>query len=195
MRRLALGLVWISVAAAAGGFFLPWATVTIPGAELAALAEAIPGGDVTLEIRRNGRAARASLSDVIGAPRTVRGVDIPWLARQEEAAVASALLGVFTNSRHDLAANGVLVVLVPVVAGIAGVFLTVGRRAMGPAAIALLCAAAAGLGLAKVSALERMEPLAITIGEGALLSILAYGGLAVAAGWLSVLNRQRRREA
>jgi hypothetical protein len=196
MRRLALGLVWISVAAAAAGFCLPWATVTVRGAELASLAAAMPGGDVTLEIRRDGRAARATLAGFMQGPRTIRGRDIPWLARTEEASVASALLELFTDSRQDVTAKGMAVILVPVAALLAGICVTMFRTAAGPpAAAALACAAVAGVGTWKAAALGRVEPFAITVEEGLVLSVLAYAGLAAAAGWLSVLNRQQRRRA
>jgi hypothetical protein len=196
MRRPALGLAWISVTAAVAGYFLPWATVTVADSGLAALAGEAGGGEVRLEIRREDGAIQASLSDLRRLPRTIRGWEIPSLVRGQDMAVVAALLDLWTGPRRHVVAKGAAAPLVPVAALIVGVVLVFARAGvLGTAAVSLLCAAVASVGAWKAAAAGRMGPLTIRVEEGLALSLLAYAGLAIAAGWLSALNMQQRRQA
>jgi hypothetical protein len=158
------------------------------------LGDGEPRGDVTLEIRRGGRTARAALSDLGRLPRTIRGRDIPFLVHEEEARVASALLDVFTDRPHHLEMKGTAVLLVPVAACVAGGWLILARTdTAGPAAVALICGAVAAIGAWNAARLSAVGPLVIHVEEGVTVSLAAYAGLALAALWLGLLIVQRRR--
>ena len=189
--RAALVVVWASVAACLAGFLLPWVRLELRGAELAALAKSSSMGQVTLQLRRHGQALTAMLPSAAEFPRRVRGIQIPWLLRQDRTQVAVALLELLTGTRRHLAVKGATVFLVPAVALACGLLVT--RWSHRPAVawgVALLCAAVAALGCWKLVTVETAGSfLVITIEGGLWLSVWAYVGLAVSAGWLAMHRR------
>ncbi len=192
-QRAALVVAWASVAACLAGFLLPWVRLDLRGTELAALAKSSSVGQVTLQLRRHGQVLKATLPSAAEFPRRVRGIQIPRLLRQDETQVAVALLELLTDTRQHLAVNGRAVFLVPAVALACGLLVT--RWNHRPAVawgVALLCAAVAALGFWRLLTVETTGSLmVITVERGLWLSLWAYVGLAVSAGWLAVSRRGR----
>lgn len=228
--RAALVVVWASVAACLAGFLLPWVTLDLRGAELAALVEppgqtrgstsssldasgatsrarvlpptaggprrgteSSPVGQVTLQLRRNGQALTAMLPSAAEFPRRVRGIQIPWLLRQDEAQVAVALLELLTNTRQHAALKSGAVFLVPGAALLCGVLLTAwGRRPAVAGGVLLVCVAVAAGGAWKLLTLDTSRSLiGVAIGWGLWVSLGAYVGLAASAAWTGMSGRGR----
>ena len=187
MPRLLLGLVWGSVLMTWVGFLLPWARLTLhqPGAFRAAMHDL---GRVTVTIHRGEETVTSDLSSLAEIPTQVSGWQIPRLAHQQNAQVAIAALEVLTNQRHHLGLKSYAVYLIPGIALVSGIVLTVIRQEwIGSAITALVCAGIAGVGFWKLDSPQlSARPVAITIGPGLWVSVWAYVGLALFGGLLSL---------
>lgn len=204
MSRVAVGLAWVSVAASLAGFLLPWVRLELR-AQLAAIADAAPAeyrggreapraiGRVTVQLRQGGEAMTAALPAASEFPREVRGVQIPWVVRQEQAQATVALLELFTDTRQHATVKSFAVFLLPAMALMCGLLVTRWKhRPAVTGGVALVCAAVAALGFEKLFTLDTARSfIAITIERGVWLSLWAYVGLAASAGWLT-LNRRAR---
>ena len=193
--RAALIVAWLSVAASLAGFLLPWVTLDLRGAELAALAGDAPHaiGRVTIQLRQGGQTLDAALPSAAEFPRQVRGIQIPWFLRQERTRVAVALLERITNTRQHAALKSCAVFLVPGVALLCGVLLTGwGRRPAVAGGVWLVCVAVAAGGAWKLLTLDTSRSLVgVAIGRGLWVSLGAYVGLAAAAAWTGLGGRGR----
>ena len=195
MRRLAQLVTWASVTAVVAAFFLPWARIDLREPELlrqtrqAAEERGVLGdlmgkvGKVTAEIRRGAETVTGELPSLADIPEQVSGVQIPQMANQENAQVALALLELLTNTRQHVGLKSYAVYLVPGLAILCGVLLTVlGRVRAALLGIAALCALVAGVGFWKLLTTNTSTRfIAITIGPGLWLSLWGYVGLCVAA--------------
>lgn len=193
--RAALVVVWASVAACLAGFLLPWVTLDLRGKELAALAggRLHDVGRVTIQLRQGGETIAAALPSAAEFPRRVRGIQIPWLLRQDEAQVAVALLERLTNTRQHAALKSGAVFLVPGAALLCGVLLTGwGRRPAVAGGVLLVCVAVAAGGAWKLLTLDTSRSLiGVAIGWGLWVSLGAYVGLAASAAWTGMNGRGR----
>jgi hypothetical protein len=185
---LAAGLAWASAGVAVAAFFLPWARFDArpPAAALGRL------GNVTLEIRANGRTVNASLADLSSLPPVVRGADIPRLARDENARAGVMVWEMLTGKPQHVEAKSLAVYLVPALAVLGALALSLlqSRRTVS-LAIALACAAAAALGAHKLATFTSgAASAAVSIGPGLWISIGAYAGLAAAAVMMSLQGRE-----
>jgi len=200
-------LAWVSVAVVLRAFFLPWAMIDVREPSLVRqVRETVEGqglldglaqriGKVTAEIRRGAETVTGELR-VSDIPREVSGVQIPQMANQKNAQVAMALVELLTNERQHLGAKSYTVYLVPGVALLCALLLTVrGEAAVVALGVAGLCAAIAGVGFWKLLTTNTSTLfIAITIGPGLWQSLWGYAGLAAAA-LLSVAWATRSRQA
>lgn len=197
-RRMAsaigMGLVWVSVVATVGGFFLPWVMIEVRATD----SKALQGTSrISLQIRQGTKTISADVPSLAELPRQLRGVDIPRAAHDERLQVALAVAQLLTGQSQDVARKGNAVYLVPAFAIASGVLLTGcrGSRVMGTV-IALLAATIAGVGAWKLSTFTTPTPLVhVTIASGLWLSLAAYLGLAVGAmlHTASLIDRLSRR--
>ena len=189
-------VVWLSVASAVIGFFLPWASIDLrepslvtQGKKAAPLGSLWGGrknniGRVTVSIRRGTETVTGDLLTLADIPHQVSGVQIPQLANQEQAKVAMALIELFTQTREHVGLKRYAVYLLPGLALVCGLLLTLFRAPrLLCVGLAALCAAVAGIGCWKLLTTNTQTLfVAITIGPGLWLSLWAYVGLAIAAG-------------
>ena len=198
-RRVAVLLVaWASVAAAVAGFFLPWAVVDLrtPGRDGASVRDALRGltqklGRVEVTIHRGSETVSGELPSADNLPRQVSGIEIPRLANDQKTQVAVALIELLTNTRQPIGVTSYAVYLVPGIALVCGVLLTVLGGRVPAAVIACACAALAGAGFWKaLTADPRALVATVSLGPGVWLSLWAYVGLAASAGWCA-LSRGR----
>jgi len=191
------GGVWISVAASVIGFVLPWATMDVktshlpgqlsqalPGADLQALAKKMTSkiGRVTIQVKRGAETITGELPDLSKIPTSVNGPQIPEWINRRDAKVVMTLAEMLTGQR-DLGAKSYAVYLLPGLALLFGVIVTLARR-LRVVGIGLggLCLAIAGLGFWKLLTTKTDTLLvAITIGPGLWLSLWAYVGLGICA--------------
>ena len=205
MQRIALALVWMSVAATIAAFFLPWAMIDLREPGLVKQArQAVPGqellggltkkvGRVAVEIRRGAETVTGELPDLADIPRQVNGVQIPQMVNQKNAQVAMALVELFTRERQHIGAKSYAVYLVPGLALLCGLLVTfVGGVRGFSLGVAGLCAAIAGVGFWKLLTTNTQSLfIAITIGPGLWLSLWSYMVLAAGAG-LSLIVRRKQ---
>ncbi len=206
MRVWTLGLGWTGAAAAVAAFWLPWASLAVREPSLmqgarrsAASPDGLLGGlgdelgRVTATIRRGAQTVSGELPRLGELPSTVRGVDIPRLARDERARTAVALLEMVTGTSQHLGAKAAAVYLVPALAVLGAWLLTRwSRRRALALAVAASCAGVAGFGLVRVLTTNlSTSVVSITIGPGVWLSLAAYGALALCA-WSLGAGQTRR---
>jgi hypothetical protein len=205
MHRVMLACTWLSVTGALVGFFLPWAHISLREPELARQVQhAVEGqgllgdltealGRVTVQVRRGAQTITGELPTLSEIPKQVSGVEVPRLANQKNAQVAAALFELLTNTRQRLGAKSYAVYLVPGVALLCGLLLSLlGSRRPVALGIAVVCAGVAGLGFWKLLTTNTQALFAaITIGRGLWLSLWAYAGLAVSALLMMVAGSRR----
>ena len=207
MRGVAFVLLWVSVAAAGIGFFLPWARIDLREPTLVKQVRgAVPVSDtlsgltkdlgrITATIRRGAKTVTGDLPNLADIPKEVSGVQIPQLANQRNAQTAVALFELLTNSRQELGLKSYAVYLLPGIALIFGILITLlGRRRTISFVVAGLCMAIAVVGFWKLLTTNTQALLvAITIGPGLWLSLWAYVGLAAAAVLTGILSLSPKR--
>ena len=206
MRRIALVLVWASVAATVAGFFLPWAEIEVrePGL-VKQVRGGVPGqrlmggltkkvGKVAVEVRRGTEKVTGELPSLGDIPSRVSGVQIPQMANQPNAKVAMALLELFTKERQHIGAKSYAVYLLPGLALLCGLLATfLGQVTAVAIGVAALCFVVAGAGFWKLLTTNTQALfVAITIGPGLWLSLWAYVGLAAGAACSAILRRGAR---
>ena len=185
MRVIALFVVWLSVGMAWAGFVMPWAQIDWrePGAQSALGILSNQVGRVTAEVRRGAEYITGPLPSLQDIPKEVSGVEVPRLANRSDAKVALALVELLTNQRRDIGRKSYAVYLVPGLAALFAILLTLwGRARLIAPAIALACLAIAAGGSWKLLTTDTSHLLiAITIGPGLWLSMAAYAALALGA--------------
>lgn len=198
LRRLLLGVAWISMAAAVVGFVLPWATIRLDTSaahlEEAARASGLLDrlaqgfGKVTVTIQRGTETITGELPSLSDIPTQVSGAQIPQMVQGERAQVAIALFELFTQQRHHLGLKSYAVYALPGLALAFGLLLTrFGDRRAVAVGVAAGSAVIAGLGLWKLLTVNTDALfVAIAIGPGLWVSIGAYVGLAVAGGLCAI---------
>ena len=207
LRAFALVLVWVGVGAAAVGFVMPWAyldmrepSVLKQVREVAQQPAVMQGltkgltkglGKITATIRRGTETVTGELPSLSDIPRQVSGVQIPQLANQQNAKVATAVFELLTSQRQHIGAKSYLVYLLPGLALLCGLLLTfLGSLVAVALGATLLCAAVAAGGFWKLLTTNTTALfIAITIGPGLWLSLWGYVAIA-AAGLLKSLARE-----
>ncbi len=204
-RCIALGLVWLSVAAAVVGFFLPWVVLRAPSHSVAGqLTDALQGtplgalterlnrkvGHVVIEIRRGAETVVGTLPDLSTIPTHVSGFEIPRLLKRQDLQGLLALTETLTPYR-GLGVKTLAVYLVPVLAVVCGLLVTLARRVRLVCLLtgAVCCSVAAG-GLWKLSTTKiGSSVVTVVFGPGLWLSLWAYavlGGAALVLAWVTV---------
>ena len=212
VRAFALVLVWAGAGAAVVGFVQPWAYLDMrePSAlkqvrGIAQQPEVVQGvtkglgkglsklGKITATIRRGAETVTGELPNLSDIPRQVSGIQIPQLANQPNAKVATALIELLMNERQHIGAKSYLVYVLPGVALLAALLLTfLGSVLAVSLGAALLCAAVAGVGFWKLLTTNTTALfIAITIGPGLWMSLWGYVAIA-AGGLLKALARDRK---
>ena len=139
-------------------------------------------GRVTIQVKRGAETITGELPDLSTIPTRVNGPQIPEWINRRDAKVVMALAEMLTGQR-DLGAKSYAVYLVPGLALLGGVLVTLaGRLRVVCGGIGGACLAIAGLGFWKLLTIETGTRLAaITIGPGLWLSLWAYVGLGICA--------------
>jgi len=195
----------MSVGAAVIGFVLPWARIDLREPTLVKQVRgSLPASDtlsgltkdlgrITATIRRGAQTITGDLPTLTDIPKEVSGIQIPRLANQKNAQTAIALMEVFTGKQEHIGLKSYAVYLLPGIALLCGLLLTfLGRQRLVPWSVAGLCAVIAAAGFWKLLTTNTQALMvAITIGPGLWLSLWAYVGLAVTAGFLGVLQVKR----
>ena len=198
MKRLWMGLAWVSVAAALVGFFLPWASLDVRQPGLVKQLESIVGdvggggildkmkgglGKITATIRRGTETVTGELPSLAVVPRQVNGFQIPQIANQQHAQIAVALFELFTKSRQHIGAKSYAVYLLPGIALLCGLLVTfLGGSRPVAFGVAVVCGLIAGVAFWKLLTTDTTAlVLTVTIGPGIWLSLWAYVGLSLAA--------------
>ena len=202
-RRGLLGLVWLSVVGAVVGFFLPWASLDVKYRQVTGqvnqLAEGTPFQDlaeqlkqkvgrVVIHVKHGAETIAGELPDLSTIPTQVSGAQIPQLANRKDVHVVVALAEMLTG-QQQLGARSYVVYLLPGLAALCGLVVTLGRRWR---VVCLLlgvgCLAISGFGFWKLTTTKTDTLLvAITIESGLWLSLWAYVGLGLAAVLLALL--------
>ena len=205
MRRVGVLLAWLGVSATVIGFFLPWARIDLREPGLARqLHQTLQEqgvvdklmqklGRVAVTVRRGTETITGDLPTLADIPKQVSGFRIPQMANAQHAQVAMALFELLTQKRQSIGVKSYAVYLLPGLALLCGVLLTVlGNRAPVALGLSLLCAAVAGAGFWKLLTTNTKTLfIAITIGEGLWLSLWGYVGLALSGLLCGVLPRKR----
>lgn len=201
-RTIGVLIAWLSVAAAVGGFFLPWVRIDLrehalvqqfrrSGAMndlLGQLNDKL--GRVVVQVRRGTETITGDLSTLSELPRQVSGVQIPQLANDERAKLVMVLAEMVTHTPQDVRWKSYAVYLLPSLALVFGVLLTGwGRLAPVAIGVALACLGIAGFGFWKLLTVQDAIAASISIGPGLWISISAYLGLALAASCRLWLDR------
>lgn len=190
-KRLFLIAAWVCAGATVAGLFLPWAHLSLRDSSTM---QQWGTGRIAVKIRRGADTISGDLPSPADIPRQVTGAQIPQLANQGKAKVAVALFELFTEQRQRLGLKSYAVYLIPGIALLCAVLLTVWGQARAVAfGVAVGCALVAGLGLWKLlTADTKTLFVAITIGHGLWLSLWSYLGLSVAAIGYSVGGQAKR---
>lgn len=205
-RLRALGLlgVWVSVAASLVGFVRPWASIDLAhrgtlgvleeAAREAPLQDLLGSlskrvGKIVVSVKQGAETITGELPDLSSIPTVISGADIPRLGHRQDAQVVLALAEMWTGQR-ELGAKSLLAYLVPGLAVLCGVIVTVLRRARAVCAmVGGLCVAVAGTAWWKLSATPpETLVIAITIGPGLWITCFAYAGLGVASLGLAAVD-------
>lgn len=190
-------VVWAAVAAACAGFVLPWASVDasrgrltkqlggmVPGSTLQELTQGLSKrvGKVVVTIRNGAETITGELPDLSKLPSQVRGYEIPRVANRQDVVMALALTELLTGER-ELGMKAYVVYLVPGLAALCALFVTVfSRRRPVCAVVGVLGLAVGGIGVWKLATAKTDLLLAaIAIGPGLWLSCAAYLVLGLAA--------------
>ena len=156
MRKLADGLaligIWLGVAGAVTGFFLPWASLDVKyrdvSGRVGGIVRDLPLGDVAgrltkkigrivVTVKKGAETVTGELPDFSKIPSRVNGPQIPQLVNRKDAQVVVALTEMFTG-QQDVGAKSYAVYALPVLAGLFGLLLTVlGGVRLASAAIGL----------------------------------------------------------
>jgi len=205
MRSAGLVFAWVCVAATAVGFVMPWARIDLHEPSVVRqLRDATPVsntlggltkdlGRITAKIRRGAETITGELPSLSDIPKEVSGIQIPQMANQKNAQTAIALMELLTNERQQIGLKSYAVYLLPGIALLCALLLTVlGRLPAVPWVVAGLCVLIAGVGCWKLLTTNLSSlMIAITIGPGLWLSLWAYAGLAAAAALIGVLSVKR----
>ncbi|MBI4342805.1 MAG: hypothetical protein HY599_05510 [Candidatus Omnitrophica bacterium] len=204
MRRVVLGLAWISALSAAVGFVQPWAHLDVREPSMMKRVRQAVGDQgrvdgftkrlsrVTVEVRRGTQTLTGELPSLKDLPKQVSGIQIPQMANREDAKVAMALMELLMPASQHVGLKSYVVYLLPGLALLGAVLLTwLGDRPAVPIGVAAVSSAVAGVGCWKLLTTNTQALfVAITIGHGLWMSLWAHVGLAVAAG-LFLLPRRK----
>jgi len=197
------------VSAAVAGLFMPWVTIEVREPELARqlrettesspVSDTIGGilkdvGRITATIRRGAETITGDLPSLSEIPRQVSGVQIPRLANRQQSKLALAIIEQVTGERQHLGLKSYAVYLLPGLALICGVLVTIwGRHRAVSWSVAGVCAAVTGAAFWKLMTMNLQAAfITITIERGLWLSLWAYAVLAVAAGMSGLMSRRLR---
>ncbi len=215
MRRLLVVVgvvgVWVSVAAVLVGFVQPWASIKVRYRDVArdvtgavdAVAKEVGLGDVlsslservgrvTISVKEGAETITGELPDLSTIPTEISGADIPRLANRKDAHVVVALAEMWTGHR-ELGAKSYLVYVIPGLALLVGVLVTLFRSARWLGALLGLTALAlAGFSGWKLSTTHPDALLvAITIEQGLWLVCWGYAGMGLALLLTALVSRTR----
>ena len=202
MRHVSLVVGWLGVVLVITAFFLPWVHIEVTEPTLLKqVRQALPGesllGDVTkrlsrvaVEIRRGAELIAGDVPSLSELPHTITGADIPRLANERKTKATMALLELLTRSPQHVGAKSQAVYLLPGLALLSGILLTLaGRRRAVALGIAGACCAIAGVGAWQLSTIQLPhEVVRVTIARGLPLSFAGYALLAASAAAIALLS-------
>ena len=201
MRSGALACAWASIAVILVAFFLPWVELQVrEPALLQQVRHAVPGqpllgqvtkqlGRITAEVRRGAEVVVGELPSLADIPRTISGVQIPPLANQPKMKALIALTAIVSRDAERVGTKSYAVYVLPGVALLCGILLTLAGRRPVTVAVALVCAAIAGIGARTLLTTPLPhEIVTVTLGRGLFLSLGGYAVLAASAALLALVS-------
>lgn len=190
--RISVLVGWVGAVATVAGFWMPWARIDLREPAHVDLQRGM--GRIAVTIRRGAETVTGELPSLADIPTEVSGAQIPQMVRRDDAQVAVALVELLTNSRFHLGLKRYAVYLLPGLALLCGLLLTVATRRKSVVwGVGLLCGGIAAVGFWKLSTMNAETLLvAITIGPGLWLSLWGYVGLALAAILARIDSLSRR---
>lgn len=205
MRSVALIVGWVGVVLVVVAFFLPWVHLEVKAPRLLhEVRQSLPGqqllggvtkrlGRVAVEVRRGAEVITGDLPSLAELPHTITGADIPRLAHERHTKTAMALIELVAPVPRRLGTQSYAVYLLPGIALLCGILLTVaGGWRLVALGVAGVCAAIAGIGVWKLLTLSLpREVVHVTIGRGLPLSFAGSALLAASAAWLALLGSRR----
>ena len=175
--------VWLCVAAAVAGFFLPWVRMDIgtskSSKQLESAARTSLGKTFKVGGSKEPSWIRHRATRTATLPTRISGFQIPVLANRKNAKVVTDLVKLFTKRDEHLGFKSYAVYGLPGLAVVCGLLLSWGgRRRLLVAGVAVLCAAVAGGGCWTLLTTDTRAACGVAIGAGLWLSLWAYAGLA-----------------
>jgi len=143
VHRYAIVTTWICLIAGGTGFFLPWAQLSVP--EVSGVRELLgrhgmsedvrrfAGGtdQIRVEIQQGEERIGIDLTALASLPHTIRGIDIPRLAQQDQVRTALAVAAMLTGRNQPMGWKSYGVYLVPgLLLVLGGVLLRSGTRVL-----------------------------------------------------------------
>ena len=203
MRVGVLACAWASIAAILVAFFLPWVELEVREPTLLQqVRHAVPGqqllgqvtkqlGRVTAEVRRGAEVVVGELPSLSDIPRTISGAQVPQLANQPKMQTLIALTAIVSRDAEQVGAKSYAVYALPGVALLCGILLTLAGRRPVTVAVALVCAAIAGIGARTLLTTSLPhEIVTVTLGRGLYVSLGGYAVLATSAVLLALISKR-----
>ena len=189
--------VWWGASLAVRGFVRPWVSIRLKSeavgeavgrvsqdAQMRALAEKLAKhvGRISIQVRQGDRMVGGDLPDITTLPRQMSGYDIPRLLHRSDMQGLVSLAELLLK-QHDIALKSYAVYLVPGLALLFAVLLTVASQSRGLClGLALASAAIVATLWWRLSTLRAETPLLRLVIEGGLWqSVVAYGGVGLSA--------------
>ena len=184
LRRLA----WGCAAAVVVGFFLPWAQLDIGnskvGKEVASSVRKSLGKTFKSGAAKEPSWIRKRPKGAPTIPTRVSGFQIPQMANRRNVKVAAQLVKLFTKTDEQVGLKSYAVYLLPGLALLCAWLLSVfGGVRVVACGVLVGCAVVAGAGFWNLLTTDTKAQFAMAIGPGLWLSLWAYVGLSVTAGF------------
>ena len=190
-KLLLLGAVWVCAGITVAGFFAPWVSVRVDPAALLGLEPTDQSmgqmvddlqrkyGHIVASIRQGDQTVSGSLPTFSDFPEQFRGVDIPRLARHQDAKLAAALFETLTENRRPIIEKSSAVYAVPMLALVLALTLSLGW-ALRPirAAVALSALGFFGFGLWRCLNVASSAAFQLKIETGLWICLAAYAAMA-----------------
>ena len=206
LRLIGIVVAWACAALALMAFHMPWIHLDIhEPSMMKQLRQSTPlsstlGGltkdvsRITAKIQQGAKTVTRELNlpSLDQIPHHVSGADIPRLANSDQAQLAAFVMETLTKKPQQYGQQSYLVYLVPGLAIVLALLLTVIPRPWWAILlVAMVSGTIAGIGGYKLMTTNlQSQMMTVTIGQGIWLSLWAYAGLAVAGMALTLSSVQ-----
>ena len=146
---------------------------------------------IAVKIKRGAETVTGdiNLGSLQNLPREITGAQIPQLANSSQAQLALVVMQMMTGTASDIGRQSYAVYLLPGLAVLAALLLTMlGRWRIAALSVAIVCALIAAVGFWNtLTAHTTTAFVTMRIGQGVWLSLWAYVGVALAAAGLAIM--------